>query len=61
MVRLAEIATLDQVSQVTHGWNKPVSESAHVADPGAIGGVGHGLGIGVVQGERFLTEHVLAL
>ena len=60
VVRLAEVAALDEMVQVTHRGNEPVGESRHVADPRGVGHFGHALGVGGIERKRFFAEHVLA-
>ena len=61
MIRLAQVAALDEMRQIPHRRHETVSERRHVPHTGAIRGLGHGLGIGVIQRERLLAQNMFAV
>src|SRR5688572_15491234 len=61
MIRLAKIAALHEMREVTHRGDEAVSESRHVPYTGTFGGVDHCLGVRMIQGKGFFTKHVFAM
>ena len=47
--------------EVTHRRHEPIGERRHVPHAGAVRGLGHGLGVGGIQGERLFAKHVFAV
>ena len=60
VIRLAEVAALDEVMEVTHRGHEAIRERGHVAHAGLLGGVGHRLGLGIIHRDGFFAEDVFA-
>lgn len=60
MIGLAQVAAGHEVAEVAHGGDEPVGEGGHVPDLGAVGGVGHGAGVGGVERQGLFAEDMFA-
>src|SRR6266542_618488 len=60
MVRLAQIAALEEMGEITHRRHETVGEGRHVPHAGFVGGFGDLFRLHPVHGDGLFTEHMLA-